>query len=819
MSSVRQTNFSAGELDPLLQGRTDLPIHGQGLATCQNFFITKQGAASSRPGTIFVREARDGRASTTDSLDTTPIRLIPFVYGDSESYVLEFTVGFIRIHTLGRTVMDPNEVTEPLSISTAITAELLPLIKYAQTGNVLTVCVPGTAFTAPYELKRVNPTTWTWGRTSFRPPDPIMDDVGSSLFFDPFDPGAVASQILTTPFMLVDPLPTATTDQPAREWIYAFTAIMQRKSDGAIFESSAQVVKYITDGVNHYGIDADPIVQVPLTTNSVCVYPDKAVTLKRLGLEAATNTAYRTLSYRIYRGRGDLLGWIGDTRSREFIDVGDEPDYAVQPPIGSNPFWLQQDSLRPGYLRPTTPPLAVTFFQERRCFGGALAGLLGTQPFAARPSTLFLSATGDYYNFDTRLAIHVAGEALEFELATRKAEVIRHLLGTDKLVVLTDSACWTVGGVQGSPLDFDSVDARRVDEVGSTHVVPLIVDGAVLFVRTKGTGARALLPQASDTPYQGIDLSDNARHLLRGAKRQIVDWTYQEDPFGLIWAVRSDGSLLSLTFSRERQMIAWAQHETDGKFEAVCAVPEGEEDAVYVAVRRTINGVDRRYIERFTSRVRRVLEDDDDPVFKTEPSVTDTDSLYPTDVCMDCCFTYAGPVVGAFEVEELERLEGKWVYVVARGIPLLGPFLVYNKGGGLYGFDIDFDVTPTTNAFDANGAPIWVAHVGIPFNCDLETLSLRGNEVTLRQKTIKEVGFELDSAKGVQAGQDFDNLDEWQQRTIDDGYNPIGAESVLLFTPVDNTWDKNARAVLRQSLPLPVTVVGITRELAIGDPD
>lgn len=805
-ATVRQTSFSAGELEPLLWGRTDLPLFGRGLRTCRNFFIAKSGAAVSRPGTLFVNES-GVRVAIEFGEDIGVCRLVPFVFSDDESYVLEFGIGYIRFHTLGRTVLSGGSPYEILG--TAIAGDDLPKLRFAQVGNVLTVCIPRTGFQAPYELRRLGPTNWTWTRAVFTPPDPVLPDVGASLMPDPYNPTAPRA-IITTPFMLYgSSLKAPTDDHPAQEWVWAFTAIMQRISDGTIFESVAQVVKYVTDGVERLG-SGDPVVQVPLADHQVVLDSETHVKLGRLGLQEGVDPTYRTLAFRIYRGRGDLFGWVGDTRNREFIDTGDVPDYTVQPPLGTNPFRVLQRGLGGPHV---AVPVTVGFFQERRIFGGA-TGETDADPLA-RPATLFASAVGDYYNFDARLAFDVSGEALVLDLASRKYEEIRHLVPMDKLVVLTNSTARTVGGTQG-PLDFDDVDARVVDEVGSTGVVPAVVDGCVLFVRTKGVGARALIPQASDTPYQGVDISEQARHLFLGKGRQIVDWAYAEDPWGVVWAVREDGVLLSLTFTRNQ--VAWARHDTDGIVESICSVPEGEEDAVYLVVKRVINGESKRFIERMTSRVRRVLESDPDPVFTAEPSADDTDSLYPTDVCVDCGFTYAGVPVLSIEDAKLLNLVGKNVWVVARGSAAMGPFLVTDTGNGTGLVQIADDLSvalPPPNAVDTDGNPIWVAHVGLAFTADLESLAISGGE-TLKQKALVQVGFELDSARGIKAGQKFTKLTTWQQRTFGDGFDAISAATALVYTAVDNSWDKAARVVLRQEQPLPVTVVGITREYIDG---
>jgi len=100
--------------------------------------------------------------------------------------------------------------------------------------------------------------------------------------------------------------------------------------------------------------------------------------------------------------------------------------------------------------------------------------------------------------------------------------------------------------------------------------------------------------------------------------------------------------LISVTFEREQDVIAWAQHTTDdGYFERVASIPaEDGSDHVWVVVRRTINGATKRYIERMDA-----------------------------DLNTDSTITGANPA-GATVWTGLDHLEGKTVDVVADGVAL-----------------------------------------------------------------------------------------------------------------------------------------------------
>jgi hypothetical protein len=141
-----------------------------------------------------------------------------------------------------------------------------------------------------------------------------------------------------------------------------------------------------------------------------------------------------------------------------------------------------------------------------------------------------------------------------------------------------------------------SVNPTRYSSHGaSVYPSPLPIDNAALYVQARGSLVRHLLPDGT-----GADLTLLSSHLVDGYT--IPEWCYQETPHSIVWAVRSDGVLLSLTYERASGVFGWARHTTDGTVESVACVPEGTEDAVYVLVNRTINGGTVRYIERLVAR-------------------------------------------------------------------------------------------------------------------------------------------------------------------------------------------------------------------------
>lgn len=89
-SSPIQTNFSGGELGPLVEGRVETDKHHTGLETCQNYLPTIEGPLIRLPGTKRVASVKD---------PSKPPRFIPFKFSNTEQYIIEMGERYMRFFT------------------------------------------------------------------------------------------------------------------------------------------------------------------------------------------------------------------------------------------------------------------------------------------------------------------------------------------------------------------------------------------------------------------------------------------------------------------------------------------------------------------------------------------------------------------------------------------------------------------------------------------------------------------------------------------------------------------------------------------------
>ncbi|MAE81604.1 MAG: hypothetical protein CMB80_02620, partial [Flammeovirgaceae bacterium] len=111
-----QHSFAAGELSQKLHGRFESELYKQGVKTLKNFVPLLQGPAKRRPGTYYAADAEQQAANGS--------RLVPFYFGEEQSYVLEFSNTKIRFYS--------QDVQ----------------LKYTGTINEITITTPGTGYIA-----------------------------------------------------------------------------------------------------------------------------------------------------------------------------------------------------------------------------------------------------------------------------------------------------------------------------------------------------------------------------------------------------------------------------------------------------------------------------------------------------------------------------------------------------------------------------------------------------------------------------------------------------------------------------------------------
>jgi len=458
--------------------------------------------------------------------------------------------------------------------------------------------------------------------------------------------------------------------------------------------------------------------------------------------------------YNVYKQQGGLYGYIGQTSGLSIVDDNIAPDLGKTPPTYETVFNAAGEY-----------PGAVSYFEQRRSFAGT----------TNKPQNIWMTKSGTESNMSYSLPIK-DDDRIAFRVAAREANTIRHIVPLTQLLLLTSSAEWRVTSVNSDAITPSTISVRPQSYVGSSNVQPVIINNTLIYGASRGGHVRELAYNWQASGFITGDLSLRAPHLFD--TYDIVDMAYVKAPQPVVWFVSSSGKLLGLTYVPEQQVGAWHWHDTDGVFESCTTVAEGSEDVLYCVIRRTINGASVRYIERMASR----------------QFVNQADAFF-----VDCGATYAG--VPADEISGLSHLEGKTVSILADGA--VHPQRVVTGGA------ITLDVEAST------------VQIGLPIIADLQTLPMTvqlqdGSFGQGRYKNVNKVWLRVYRSSGIFVGPSATELTEAKQRTTEIYGTPPALKSEEIQIALTPSWADSGQIFVRQSDPLPLTVVSMTAEVALG---
>ena len=131
-----QTNFSVGELDPLLRARTDLSQYQNALEEATNVVIQPQGGLKRRDGLKFVHDFGSS---------FTSFKLIPFEFSVTDSFLLVVVTGRIYVFKAGVLQTNINGSGNNYIAASSITSAMIDEIQFTQAVDTLILCHEGSA--------------------------------------------------------------------------------------------------------------------------------------------------------------------------------------------------------------------------------------------------------------------------------------------------------------------------------------------------------------------------------------------------------------------------------------------------------------------------------------------------------------------------------------------------------------------------------------------------------------------------------------------------------------------------------------------------
>lgn len=400
------------------------------------------------------------------------------------------------------------------------------------------------------------------------------------------------------------------------------------------------------------------------------------------------------------------------------------------------------------------------------------------------------SVADDFYDFSTQMQDSAGNYAVTDDASIQRdiavsggINEVTDMVSLQRLVMLTDGQEITArADAFDRPLTPTVCQFKPTSTIGSSSTVsPVKMDKRAFYINAVGDRLYQLLYNFQQQDYDSDDLTELNEYILSDGPDggcYATDIAVQRHPNSYVWIVRSDGQLVGMLFSEKQTITCWFRFVTDGEFENVVVLPvSNTEQRVYVVVKRTINGVTRRYLEKFAKS---------------------TEALgRAVSKQLDAGKSFAGPA----STVSVPHLAGEEVYAWANGVNL-GTFTADGSGNVALG---------------ASYTNIWV---GLGYEARYKTAKLaygaRQGSALLKKKNIAEIGLLTTYVvpEGVFYGQSFDDGAMYAMPVPGEGMNVGGAgimhEALDEATfPFSGDWNTDSRVCLKVLPNNPVTFNGL----------
>jgi len=880
---LKQSSFAGGEVSPDLYGRDDFNKYAVSCKTLLNMFPHPFGGASNRPGTVMIAEVKDSSKA---------VRVIPFQFSVEQAYIIEAGEDYFRYYKDGGQIINTTSNADAWVTSTAYVVDDVVYVgsliyrcilahtssatdepgtgtnwatyweqsdivettttyaeddlfelKTAQSADTLYICNNSYA---PRTLTRNSHYDWTlanfaYGNGPFRTENITSTTITPSATTGDITLTASSSIFLSSHVGSLWQISHDVTDQVLNLTYAATTtsgSIMCKGNWSLITHGTwAGTVKlqWSTDDgttwetIRSYTSASDTNIEDSGETDDLV--------LLRISYTYTSGTCYVDLNAYSFVSDGvvKITGYTSGTSVSATVQTNLAFTTATED--WAEGAWSDKN----GY------PCCVKFYQNR----------LGLASSTKDPLTMWWSQVGDYPNFLVNTTVE-DDDAITAPLVSQGVNSIRSMVSMGSILAFTVGGEWKIGtGSESTSFTPSTVRATQQGYRGSSTLEPLIIGDRILYCQEQGSTVRDFGYSLADDVYKGDDLTVLARHLFRG--HEIVDWAYQKEPDGIIWAVRDDGALLSFTYIKEQEVWSWAKHTTDGEFESVAAIPGDEYTDVYFVVKRTINGSTKRFIEKMAIR----LESDEPQdqffvdcglTYDNPINITGATQASPVVITAASHGFSNGDYVDISDIEGMTELNGsryKVANVTTNTFELTNmdddtnidgtAFTAYSSGGyvrkaiiTITGLDHLEGKTVTIladgsvdTAQTVTGGSITLTdyasrvHVGLGYTCDFEGLNLdtplKDGTVQGRKKRVCRVTVRLKDSYGGYVGvNDFDNMEAIEYNLADTWGKPADLYSGDKLTTPFNEWDTDARICIRQTDPLPITILSIMPEVELG---
>jgi hypothetical protein len=484
-----QTNFTVGEIDPLLRGRIDLAQYYSGLKTARNVVILPQGGVRRRPGLKFIH---DLPSNASDG-----VVLVPFEFSTSDAYMFAIVNQRVYIYKAGVLVTNINGSGNDYLAATELTSARLANLNYAQSAD--TVIFVHKDMPVQKMVRGATDADWTI----------------SSLSFD-YTPKYAFTITLATPAATLTPSAT--------------TGTVTLTASAAVF-SAPLVDQYINNKVSY--------------------------------------------------GRARVIEFVSTTVVRAVVEIPFSSTTAI-----AASSWETESGYENVWSNTRGYPRSVTFHEGRLYFGGS----------RNKPSTVWGSRVGDFFNFDKQTSLD--DDAVEATLDVNNFNAIVNIYSGRDLQLFTTGGEFYVPQGLGDPITPGTFLVRIATRNGSIEGTrPVGLEAGTIYIQRGGKMVQEFIYTDTQASYVSNKISLLSGHLINTPIDMAMRRATDTDESDLLMLVNTDGTFTAYSVLRSADIIAPSTFDTDGLFKAVAV----DISTIYVVVQRTINSVVKYHVETFSN--------------------------------------------------------------------------------------------------------------------------------------------------------------------------------------------------------------------------
>jgi len=553
-----QTNFSSGEVDPLLDMRHDTGAYLNGARKLRNVALLNQGGVARRAGTNHLNTL------------TARTRLVPFEFSASERYLFAFSNTRLDIYGT-----DGSLITSLTGCPW--TTSILFSMTYTQAADVMIVCHQ-TMVTQ--KITRTGASTFTRAALAF------TEGVNGNQIFQPyykFADDAVTLQASATTGSGV------TITASAAGFTSSYVGLRLRWFGVEILitgYTSSTVLTGTIKGTLEANYDIDPFRSKDASTTIEVTHAQHglatgaSVTISGAngfaGITTANLNGARTITviddnkYTFVAGGAATSSVDGGGPNVKFSGANlptrnwDEPSFSVVA----------------GYAG------ACTFHESRLWFGGSLS----------QPDALWASKINQFFNFDVGEGLD--NESIQVTIGSDDISNVKHLVSNRHLQIFTSTSEFYIPRNQNTTVTAGNITINRQTPYGCADIPPHPFDGATVYVQATLKAVREFIYTDAEQAYNSAALTILSDHLIQSPFDMAVSYGTTDRSEQYLLLVNNDGTMAIFHSARAEKLAGWTLWSTKhpsgiAKFDSVTTIG----DKIYVSVLRGTS----YYLEQFAS--------------------------------------------------------------------------------------------------------------------------------------------------------------------------------------------------------------------------